>query len=188
MTSAGEASNGSPTITPDKRADLVVAHYAALKEAAANVNTYRQQAVGILVAAFAPIAGSLIALSLKDTKTPGQAIRVAFELSLAVFALVTLALAAWSRQLERLHRRYRQSMDLLMEGTVKSWFRSLHDPGRDGNTVAAVDVEAAWENTRIRSATAATRALLSWALLMLSLLAAGSATYVGLSGLPGLGR
>jgi hypothetical protein len=47
--------------------DVVLAHYAVLNDAVANINGYRQLTMVLVVTAFVPVLGSIIALAAKDT-------------------------------------------------------------------------------------------------------------------------
>lgn len=99
--------------------DFLMEHYLAHKEHAEKVNDYRSQAMTILASGFAPVAGSLIAVS--ATGKFSNATRFALTVSLFVFGLITVAMAVWAARLDRLQQHYRQAMDALAGDTIDEW-------------------------------------------------------------------
>lgn len=112
--------------------DLLQAHYNALKEAAANINQYRQQAVAILITAFLPGIGSLIVLATKGSEA-GFA-RVALRYSLCTFGFFALGLAGWALSIERRQRSYRRAMVGLMRKAAADL--PVGTPGKNALTSA----------------------------------------------------
>lgn len=96
----------------DKGMDLLIAHYVALKEFAANINVYRQQVVALLVTAATPVIGSLIALAAKREAI--EFAKLALTYSFAFFGVTALALAAWARSMEKRQHSYRNAMATLL--------------------------------------------------------------------------
>ena len=107
-------------------ADFLMQHYLAHKEHAEKVNDYRSQAMTILASGFAPVAGSLIALA--ATGEFSSATRFALVVSLFVFGLVSVAMAAWAGRLDRLQQHYRQAMDTLAGDAIDEWLAQRKPP------------------------------------------------------------
>lgn len=113
---------------------VALTHYKSLADAAANINTYRQQVVTLWVTAFAPVAGSLIVLVAKSPKGLGSA-RLPLAATLFVFGLTSVALGLWSQRMHVRQSTYRDQMLTIMT-TVQQFFTD------DVRSVAAVYLDA----------------------------------------------
>lgn len=115
-----------PSVSADKAAEVFLALFDAHREAANNANTYRQQAAVLVVSAFAPVAGSLIAL-VAVSKNPkdgtvdiGNAAWWAIASGLAFFAYVAFAVARWTIMMGQRHVNHRTAMRAMLDAVVST--------------------------------------------------------------------
>lgn len=101
----------------------------ALMEHAVNINTYRGQGMTVLASAFAPVAGSLIAVA--ATGEFSHVAQFALAVSLIAFGFISVALAAWAWRLDDLQRQYRTAMDVLVRDDIDSWIKFVNDSGTE---------------------------------------------------------
>jgi hypothetical protein len=112
-----------------EKSDLLREHYVALKEHAVNINAYRGQGMTVLASAFAPVAGSLIALA--ATGKFSRVAQFALVVSLIAFGFISMALAAWAWRLDDLQRQYRTAMDVLVRDDIDAWIEFVNDSGTE---------------------------------------------------------
>jgi hypothetical protein len=119
---------------------LRVAMFDAHRKAAINATTYRQKAMVLLVTAFAPLAGSLIALVTTGDYV-GAPQLLALRFSLLLFVFVTVPTAVWMRGMGTRHVRHRETMSAILDA------RSA-DAGSPASEVAWLNRSSeAWRST-----------------------------------------
>ena len=110
----------------DQQIQVLLNQFNALKDMAANINTYRLQAITLLATSAIPLAVALLKPTdeVSNSRAKANGIIASCWLILAVTAG---AMAVWTYQLEGLQRSYRDGMD----DVGKTLFRVISTPTYD---------------------------------------------------------